>query len=624
MKKILIANRGEIAVRVIQTANKCGIKTVAIYHPADRQSLHVQLADTAIELSGVTLAETYLNQARIIEIAQSEQADAIHPGYGFLSENAGFAGACSEAGIQFIGPGVDAIEAMGSKSRAKQIMEAADVPLLPGFHGDNASAEDLHEAALRCGYPVLLKAAAGGGGKGMRIVESDGEFNDALTAAKREAQNAFGDDTMIVEKLLVNARHIEVQVFCDRHGNGVYLFERDCSIQRRHQKVIEEAPAPGLSPDLRKDLGEAAVRAAKAIQYEGAGTVEFLMDSDGNFYFMEMNTRLQVEHPVTEAITGQDLVAWQIDVADGKPLPLKQNELSIEGHAIEVRLYAENPANGFLPSIGRIDRLLWPSEARVDTGVQEGDQITPLFDPMIAKLIVHGADRDSAIDNMSHALDDTHIFGVETNTRLLRTLINHPTFTSATMHTAWLDGAVEEVLSTAEFTQHQEAAIAVLRFEANAQSSSVWQSGESFRLFAKPERNYTLSVEGSCVNVTHSVLHAKALASWSIERFGNQWHAYTTGLETTVSAYLPDREAQGVASDRQVRSPMSGSIIHLAKQDGDAVVLGDSIITLEAMKMEHTLKAQANGILRLNSVSVGDQVRDDQLLATIEDHENER
>lgn len=618
MKTILIANRGEIAVRVMKTAHALGIKTIAVYHPADRAALHVKQADIAVELPGSTLAETYLNQPRIIEIALDHHADGIHPGYGFLSENAEFATRCAEAGIQFIGPGAEAIEAMGSKSRAKQIMEKANVPLLPGFHGDNASADELKKAALECGYPVLLKAAAGGGGKGMRIVESEHQFDEALLAARREALNAFGDETMIVEKLLVNARHIEVQVFCDRHDNGVYLFERDCSVQRRHQKVIEEAPAPGLSASLRQQIGEAAVRAAKAIGYEGAGTVEFLMGSDGGFYFMEMNTRLQVEHPVTELITGQDLVAWQIAVASGERLPRAQHELSISGHAIEVRLYAENPENGFLPSIGRIDRLHWPIDARIDTGVCEGDHITSLFDPMIAKIIVCGESRDDAINQMSRALNQTHIFGVETNTRLLRTLITHPTFTSATMHTAWLDEAVADVLEQSTFTEHTAAVEALLKQAVNAERKGSWYYGDDFRLSGDQSRMYTFNVNGTVVNATlaNSSDHVNA---WQVEPHGDSWLAYTDGDEAVIRPFLPDREAQGVASDRQLRSPMSGSVIHIAKNDGALVEAGDSLFIIEAMKMEHTVKAMSSGTLSINQISVGDQVSDDQLLATIEE-----
>lgn len=618
MKTILIANRGEIAVRVMKTAHALGIKTIAVYHPADRAALHVKQADIAVELLGSTLAETYLNQPRIIEIALDHHADGIHPGYGFLSENAEFATRCAEAGIQFIGPGAEAIEAMGSKSRAKQIMEKANVPLLPGFHGDNASADELKKAALECGYPVLLKAAAGGGGKGMRIVESEQQFDEALLAARREALNAFGDETMIVEKLLVNARHIEVQVFCDRHDNGVYLFERDCSVQRRHQKVIEEAPAPGLSESLRQQIGEAAVRAAKAIGYEGAGTVEFLMGSDGGFYFMEMNTRLQVEHPVTELITGQDLVAWQIAVASGERLPRAQHELSISGHAIEVRLYAENPENGFLPSIGRIDRLHWPIDARIDTGVCEGDHITSLFDPMIAKIIVCGESRNDAINQMSRALNQTHIFGVETNTRLLRTLITHPTFTSATMHTAWLDEAVTDVLKQSTFTEHTAAVEALLKQAANGERKGSWYYGDDFRLSGDQSRMYTFNVNGTVVNATlaNSSDHVNA---WQVEPHGDSWFAYTDGEEAVIRPFLPDREAQGVASDRQLRSPMSGSVIHIAKNDGALVEAGDSLFIIEAMKMEHTVKAMSSGTLNINQISVGDQVSDDQLLATIEE-----
>ena len=410
--KILIANRGEIACRVIRTAKKLGVATVAIYSDADADALHVSMADEAVHVGGSAPADSYLQQARILEAAKLTGAQAIHPGYGFLSENPEFANVCMTAGIAFIGPPVAAIEAMGSKSAAKNIMQSAGVPVLSGYHGADQAIKVLKDAADTVGYPVLLKAAAGGGGKGMRQVHSAAEFDEGLAAAKREALSSFGDDVMLVEKYLLDPRHVEVQVFCDEQGNGVYLFERDCSVQRRHQKIIEEAPAPSMTPALRAAMGEAAVKAALAIDYVGAGTVEFLLSADGTFYFMEMNTRLQVEHPVTEMITGQDLVEWQLRVADGQTLPLTQAELQIQGHAFEARIYAEDPENDFLPAAGSLKLLQTPTESdhvRVDSGVSEGDDVGVFYDPMIAKLIVWDRDRELALRRRIHHFPSTHV-----------------------------------------------------------------------------------------------------------------------------------------------------------------------------------------------------------------------
>ncbi|HET6221305.1 MAG TPA: biotin carboxylase N-terminal domain-containing protein, partial [Dongiaceae bacterium] len=415
--KILIANRGEIACRVIKTARRLGIKTVAVYSDADRNARHVAMADEAVHIGPSPARESYLVADKIIAAAKHTGAQAIHPGYGFLSENAGFAEACAKAGIVFIGPPPSAILAMGSKSEAKKIMEKAKVPLVPGYHGDDQSPALLAKEAERIGFPVLIKASAGGGGKGMRVVEETLKFADALAGAKREAKASFADDHVLVEKYLTRPRHIEIQVFADSHGNCLYLFERDCSIQRRHQKVIEEAPAPNMDPARRKAMGEAAVAAAKAIGYQGAGTVEFIANQDGTFYFMEMNTRLQVEHPVTEAITGQDLVEWQLVVAAGGHLPLTQDQLGIDGHAVEVRLYAEDPNRNFLPSTGTLVHLRLPEEdlnVRVDTGVRQGDTVTPFYDPMIAKVIVHDGDRTSAMRRMAALMGETEVVGVTT------------------------------------------------------------------------------------------------------------------------------------------------------------------------------------------------------------------
>src|SRR5574343_258757 len=436
--KILIANRGEIACRVIKTARRLGIKTVAVYSEADAGARHVRLADEAVLIGPAAARESYLVIEKIIAAAKQTGAEAIHPGYGFLSENEAFCHACDAAGIVFIGPPVSAIRAMGSKSEAKKLMEKAGVPLTPGYHGDNQAPAFLNLQADAIGYPVLIKAAAGGGGKGMRLVEKSGDFLEALASCKREAASSFGSDHVLVEKYLTRPRHIEIPVFGDTHGNYVYLFERDCSVQRRHQKVLEEAPAPGMTPERRAAMGQAAVDAARAVGYVGAGTVEFIANQDGSFYFMEMNTRLQVEHPGTEMITGQDLVEWQLRVAAGEPLPLNQEQLSIHGHALEARIYAEDPAKGFLPAPGRLVHLAPPEESahvRVDTGVEEGDAISPHYDPMIAKLIVWDVNRDRALARMLQALADYRVVGVANNIEFLSRLTACPAFANADLAT---------------------------------------------------------------------------------------------------------------------------------------------------------------------------------------------
>ncbi len=437
---LLIANRGEIACRVMRTAKALGLNTVAVHSEIDRNARHVREADMAVNLGGAKPSESYLRAERIIAAAQASGAQAIHPGYGFLSENAAFARAIEAAGLVFLGPPASAIDAMGSKSAAKALMEDAGVPLVPGYHGEAQDLETFRTAAERIGYPVLLKAAAGGGGKGMKVVEREAELGEALASAQREAQSAFGDARMLVEKYVLKPRHVEIQVFADRHGNCLYLNERDCSIQRRHQKVVEEAPAPGLSPELRRAMGEAAVRAAQAIGYVGAGTVEFLLDERGDFFFMEMNTRLQVEHPVTEAITGLDLVAWQIRVARGEALPITQEQVPLNGHAIEVRLYAEDPQQDFLPASGRLALYREPAAGpgrRVDSGVAEGDEVSPFYDPMLAKLIAWGETREEARQRLLAMLDETAVGGFATNLAFLRRVLAHPAFAAAELDTGF-------------------------------------------------------------------------------------------------------------------------------------------------------------------------------------------
>lgn len=478
-KKILIANRGEIACRVIKTARRMGIQTVAVYSDADAQARHVRLADEAVHIGPSAVRESYLVIEKIIAAAKSTGAEAIHPGYGFLSENEDFCHACDEAGIVFIGPPVFAIHAMGSKSEAKKLMGEAGVPLTPGYHGDNQDPEYLHGQADAIGYPVLIKAAAGGGGKGMRLVERSTDFPEALISCKREAISSFGDDHVLIEKYITQPRHIEIQVFADKHGQCVYLFERDCSVQRRHQKVLEEAPAPGMTSERRAAMGKAAVEAAKAVGYVGAGTVEFIANQDGTFYFMEMNTRLQVEHPVTEMITGLDLVEWQLKVAAGQPLPLTQEQLQINGHAMEARIYAEDPSKGFLPSTGRLLHLTNPAlgptsgeHVRVDTGVEEGDEISPFYDPMIAKLIVWGEDRDTARLKMIRALADYHVVGVANNVSFLTRLCECESFSTANLDTGLIEREKAFLLPTQIHTPFESFVMAAawkLREEAQQQ-----------------------------------------------------------------------------------------------------------------------------------------------------------
>jgi len=508
--KILIANRGEIACRVIKTAHRMGIATVAVYSDADREALHVRMADEAIHIGAAPARESYLLGERILEAALATGAQAIHPGYGFLSENAAFARACAERDIVFIGPPTGAIEAMGSKSAAKRIMEEAQVPLVPGYHGDDQDPAILKAAADAMGYPVLLKATAGGGGKGMRQVWAAAEFDAALAAAKRESAASFGDDSMLVEKYLTRPRHVEIQVFCDNAGNGVYLAERDCSVQRRHQKVIEEAPAPGMTPELRRQMGETAVKAAQAIDYRGAGTVEFLLDEDGSFYFMEMNTRLQVEHPVTEMITGQDLVEWQLRVAAGQPLPLAQEQVRIHGHAFEARVYAEDPANDFLPVTGTLSYLQPPDESlhvRVDTGVRQGDEVSVYYDPMIAKLIVWDESRERALQRLATALAAYRIGGTVTNLDFLYNLATCRPFVEAELDTGFIDKHAELIFHQRQQDLERELPLAAMALLLDKQAQgapracldpfSPWQTSNAWRLNEPHSHRLTLHCHGA-------------------------------------------------------------------------------------------------------------------------------
>ena len=643
--KILIANRGEIACRVIKTARKLGIKTVAVYSDADAGARHVAMADEAVHIGGSAARDSYLVVDKILDACKRTGAQAVHPGYGFLSENAGFAEACGKAGLVFIGPPPAAIRAMGSKSEAKKIMEKAQVPLVPGYHGDDQSPDLLAKEAVQIGFPVLIKASAGGGGKGMRVVEAADKFKDALEGAKREATASFADDHVLIETSLTRPRHIEIQVFADGHGDCVYLFERDCSIQRRHQKVIEEAPAPNMDPARRKAMGEAAVAAAKAIGYVGAGTVEFIANQDGTFYFMEMNTRLQVEHPVTEAITGQDLVDWQLQVAAGGRLPLKQDQLRIDGHAVEVRLYAEDPARNFLPSTGKLVHLRLPEEdahVRVDTGVRQGDTVTPFYDPMIAKVIVHDRDRTSAMRRMAALMAATEVVGVTTNSVLLEALCSHPAFVGGEVDTGFIERYRGDLFPKAAPADDRAFAVATLArvSEWTPASADPWDMKNGFRLLdvghdevrwldgerevvvlVRRHRNGTLGLElpGGSQTATVRPAGEGALAitlgddrfEARVVRRDNDYTVFAGkgGRRLRLVDPLDVTQYEATAADQTaVRSPLPGKIIDLRVKAGDSVSKGQPLLVLEAMKMEHTLSASADGKIKSVRYAVGEQV----------------
>jgi len=635
--KILIANRGEIACRIIQTARKHGIDTVAVYSDADTNALHVKLADEAIYIGASAARESYLVIDKIIAAAKQTGAEAIHPGYGFLSENAEFCNACKQSDIVFIGPPAEAIKAMGSKSAAKNIMQKAEVPLIPGYHGDDQSPEILKRAADEMGYPVLLKATAGGGGKGMRQVWSAEEFEEALDAAKRESINAFGDDKMLVEKYLQKPRHVEVQVFCDQHGNAVYLAERDCSLQRRHQKVIEEAPAPFLSDELRRAMGESAVRSAKAINYQGAGTVEFLLDTDNAFYFMEMNTRLQVEHPVTEMVTGLDLVAWQLRVACGEPLPLTQQQVAVKGHAFEARVYAEDPEHDFLPATGMLQHLQTPQQShhvRVDTGVVEGDEIGVYYDPMIAKLIVWDESREAALRRMKKALRDYRIAGLKTNLSFLYNLISVEAFAKGDLATDFIDKNSALIFHQSEQDERQTQVLGALYLtllqsnrEISVNSSnafSPWQINDSWRLNQPALFHHVLVVNDEAIAISVKVLDGAsyqiAVDDYSVTATGvlhnNELQAVIDGhryavsvsaIDDQISLYtrdgvlqfgLPKQDYQGATGNQQnngLTAPMNGTIVTHIANVGDHVLADQPLLVMEAMKMEHTVRAPCDG-----------------------------
>ncbi len=636
--KILIANRGEIACRVATTARRLGIKTVAVYSDADAGSKHVAACDEAVHLGPATAKESYLVMEKILAAAKATGAQAIHPGYGFLSENEDFAEACAKAGVTFIGPPASAISAMGLKSEAKSRMEKAKVPLVPGYHGADQAPALLHQQADRIGYPVLIKASAGGGGKGMRAVDRSADFLAALESCKREAINAFGDDAVLIEKYLTKPRHIEVQVFADTHGECVYLFERDCSVQRRHQKVLEEAPAPGLSEARRKAMGEAAVAAAKAVGYVGAGTVEFIAEGE-QFYFMEMNTRLQVEHPVTEMITGFDLVEWQLRVASGERLPATQAELKIRGHALEARVYAENPEKGFLPAIGTLSHLRFPEHVsfvrdgavRVDSGVREGDAITPFYDPMIAKLIVWGEDRELALTRMADALGKTQIVGLATNVAFLKRLVESKAFASGDLDTGLIAKNHDVLFPAAKApvdTVLALAAAAVLAREAESADADPWSSRSGWRLNQVFLRSLKLGssevqvayghsgyrFNGQPMTVTRDGLDYQLMLGEQPVRGtvvfeGETLHVFHAGTVTALElfdaiAHAGQDEGQG----GKLVAPMPGKIVALLCGQGAAVKKGTPLLVMEAMKMEHTITAPADGTVAEFLFSPGDQV----------------
>ena len=651
-KKILIANRGEIACRVAATARRMGIASVAVYSDADAQARHVAFCDEAIAIGPAAASESYLNIERVIAAAKQCGAEAIHPGYGFLSENEAFAAACEQAGIVFIGPPASAIRAMGSKSAAKSLMEKAQVPLVPGYHGDNQDPAFLQVQADQIGYPVLLKASAGGGGKGMRVVTRSEDFADALASCQREAKNSFGDERVLVEKYLTRPRHIEIQIFADTQGNCVSLFERDCSVQRRHQKVLEEAPAPGMSEERRAAMSAAAVAAAKAVAYVGAGTVEFIANQDGSFYFMEMNTRLQVEHPVTEMITGTDLVEWQLRVAAGERLPRLQHELAITGHAIEARIYAENPEKGFLPSTGRLDYLHMPaavefmqSDVRIDAGVREGDVISPFYDPMIAKLIVHGKDRAEALARMAQALAAFQVVGPATNVAFLGRLIASAPFASADLDTGLIERHQDSLFPGPQTLPLEVIALAAASLIAPASNSASvspeknepWAQLSGWRMNGTYQRSLALSSEASeqpaqlsyrrdalwlQTGTSEVPLHDIRVnqATVQVRMDGLQLHGHVVRQQDIFHVFHAGdhwqivwrdpiaHAGEGEVDAGRLTAPMPGKIIALLVGAGERVARGAPLLIMEAMKMEHTISAPADGIVSELLYALGDQV----------------
>ncbi len=608
IQSLLIANRGEIACRIIRTARRLGIRTVAVYSDADADALHVRSADEAVHIGPSPVRESYLLGDKIIAAAKQTGAQAVHPGYGFLSENAEFAQAVTDAGLIWVGPNPSSITAMGLKDAAKRLMSQAGVPTTPGYLGDDQSPERLKSEADAIGYPVLIKAVAGGGGKGMRKVDSAADFADALLSCQREAASSFGNDQVLLEKWVTNPRHIEVQVFGDSHGNVVHLFERDCSLQRRHQKVIEEAPAPGMDAETRAAVCRAAVNAARAVDYVGAGTIEFIADgSEGlkadRIWFMEMNTRLQVEHPVTEEITGQDLVEWQLRVASGEKLPKSQDELSINGWAMEARLYAEDPAKGFLPSIGRLDTFeLGDESVRIDTGVEQGAEISPFYDPMIAKVIAHGPTRDAARSALTQALDESAVWPLKTNAGFLVKALEHPDFIAARLDTGLIGREGEALMPPARPSDDAlaDAAASLTRCGGLA----------GFRLNAPVRSEGTFLLDGEAVTISYDPRQGGEGADDVLVAQGGQvWR---------LTPWRAAGAAGADASDGAILSPMPGRVIAVAVAAGEAVTKGQKLLTLEAMKMEHSLTAPFDGTVAQLNASEGGQVSEGTLLVKIE------
>jgi 3-methylcrotonyl-CoA carboxylase alpha subunit len=655
IRSLLVANRGEIAVRIFKTARQMGLRTLAVFSEADRDAMHVRCADEAYLIGPAPPRDSYLVGAKIIAAALEGGADAIHPGYGFLSENAEFAAAVAAAGLIFVGPPAEAIRAMGSKSAAKRLMQEAGVPLVPGYHGADQADEVLAKSARDIGFPVLIKASAGGGGKGMKVVANPAEFSDQLASARREAKAAFGDDTMLIERYLTRPRHIEVQVFADTHGNAVHLFERDCSVQRRHQKVIEEAPAPGLTPERREAMGAAAVAAARAVGYVGAGTVEFIAEGD-DFFFMEMNTRLQVEHPVTEAITGEDLVAWQIAVARGETLPKTQAQLAIRGHAVEARLYAEDPDKDFLPQTGRLTHLRFGDGVRVDQGVESGDAVTHHYDPMIAKVIAYGPDRNSALDRLAAALRATEVVGLVTNRRLLDRILTQPAFAAGDIDTGFIERHRTALFAPTTIDPTRAFALAALAVQAReaketwrdpADPFSPWALAGPFvpnlparqdiilaldddrrKIVAETRADArTLVIDGhrfaadaklSDDGTLHARLDDTKLTARVIFT-GPRVTLFYGGEDLTFIAIDPrEAETDDAQAGEKLTAPMPGTVIALLVQSNDRVAKGAPLVVVEAMKMEHVIKAPHDGIVAKINVAAGEVVAEGFELIVVE------
>jgi 3-methylcrotonyl-CoA carboxylase alpha subunit len=643
-RSVLIANRGEIACRIARTAKKLGMRTIAVYSAADADALHVRTCDEAYPIGPAPPRESYLSIERIIEAAKKAGAECIHPGYGFLSENADFVEACDRAGIFFVGPPATAIRAMGLKDHAKAVMEKAGVPVVPGYYGERQDAKFLKEKAYEVGYPVLIKPAAGGGGRGLRRVEKHAEFEAALESAIREAQSAFGSSRVLIEKYVAAPRHIEIQVFADKHDNVIHLGERDCSLQRRHQKVIEEAPAPGMTAELRARMGVAAVEAARSVGYVGAGTVEFIADGtkglrDDAFWFIEMNTRLQVEHPVTEELTGLDLVEWQFRVASGEKLPLTQPQVRIAGHAIEARLYAEDPENGFLPSTGRIVALELPGDIRVDRGVEAGGEVTPYYDAMIAKLIVHEPTREAALERLSSELDRTLLAGPRNNIAFLGALCRTEEFRNGRIDTGFIDRNLVLLGAVPHATDRAAAALGVAHLlsarktgaadnEDNSEAGSPWAADDGFQLGGKRSLSVPVVIDGenTTAAVTYggcgmrvSIENTIAAADAGVFQLGDEAYVIRGGRQTRVRIKDPSSaSARSGGGDGLINAPMHGRVLEVLVGVGDQVTSGQRVAVIEAMKMEHTLRAPFAGAVARISAEAGAQVVEGAEIMVIE------